>query len=161
MPAAFVGTFYVATGWVYQSLGRPDRQLRIGLVNSIITSILFLISVRWGAVGVATAFGISQPILYVPAVIYCYQGTPLRGKDLVKTLSRPAIASIGAAIILIGMQTIFLNQLKLILISAFALDCLLYALIYFGIWMILPNGKATIFEVFNMFKSLKKRKSKS
>lgn len=35
MPAAFIGTFNVAAGWVYQSLGRTDRQFRIGMVMAI------------------------------------------------------------------------------------------------------------------------------
>jgi O-antigen/teichoic acid export membrane protein len=42
MPAAFVGTFNVAPGWVYQSLGRTDRQFRIGTVMAIITSLIFV-----------------------------------------------------------------------------------------------------------------------
>jgi O-antigen/teichoic acid export membrane protein len=157
MPAAFVGTFYVATGWVYQSLGRPDRQLRIGLVNSTITSILFLISVRWGAVGVATAFGISQPILYIPAVIYCYKGTPLRVIDLIKTLYRPALAAIGASIVLVGIQTFLISIFNLSLISRFALDCVLYTFLYLGIWLLLPNGKSTLLGIFKTFMDLKKK----
>lgn len=34
IPAAFLGTFNVASGWVFLALGRTDRQLRLGLVSS-------------------------------------------------------------------------------------------------------------------------------
>ncbi|MGL5794209.1 MAG: lipopolysaccharide biosynthesis protein, partial [Waterburya sp.] len=72
IPAAFIGTFNVAPGWVYQSLGRTDRQFRIGIVIATITSIIFLVSVNWGAIGVAVAYGLSQPILMIIVIYHCY-----------------------------------------------------------------------------------------
>ncbi len=158
MPAAFVGTFYFVTGWVYQSLGRTDRQFRIGLFNSAITSIIFLISVRWGAVGVAAAFGISQPILYIPAIIYCYKGTSLRVIDLIKVLSRPMFASLFSALMLIGVQTFLLEKTSTIPIIRLIFDLVLYCIFYVITWMFMPNGKDTMIDIFNVLKGLKSRK---
>ena len=48
MPAAFVGTFNVATGWVFQSLGQTDRQFKSGLVGTGLRIAAFLYFARWG-----------------------------------------------------------------------------------------------------------------
>ena len=158
MPAAFMGTFNVAGGWVYQSLGRTDRQLRIGLIMSAIDVLIFLISVRWGAIAVAAAYGLSRPILWVPRMLYCYRGTPLRFTELVKTLSRPAIASLSAAIILMGIDRVFLGEINLFI--ALLISFILYGLLYVAVWLILPDGKQTLFSMIEMVKELKKKKQK-
>jgi O-antigen/teichoic acid export membrane protein len=157
-PAAFVGTFNVATGWVYQSLGRTDRQFFGGIFSSLANVLIFLISVRWGAIGIAAAYGLSQPLFVVPAIIYCYKETPLRLMDLVISIYRPAIASIGAAAILIVMQQlpIFLNNQNLAL--GLLVDCIGYALLYISIWLMLPNGRATLSQILQTIQSLKTKK---
>ncbi len=133
MPAAFIGTFNVAGGWVYQSLGRTDRQFRIGMVMATINSIIFLISVNWGAIGVARAYGLSQPILIMFSLNYCYWGTHLKIMDFLKTISRPAFASISAALILIGIKHLILTINYNLLLNLFV-DCVLYGLLYLILW---------------------------
>lgn len=105
--ASFVGTFNVATGWVYTSLGRADRQLRWTMFTSPIILLVFFVSVRWGALGLATAFSFSAPVLQLFSIIYCYKGTPLRVRDLGITLARPAVASITAAVALSAVHQLF------------------------------------------------------
>src|SRR4051812_35057141 len=82
VPAAFVGTFNVATGWVYVSLGRTDRQMRMAMVVTPITIIGFLLggwlgARAWGsgygtALGVAISFSISTVLLRYPTILYCF-----------------------------------------------------------------------------------------
>lgn len=156
MPAAFIGTFNVAVGWVFQSLGRTDRQFRLGIVVSTINVIIFSVSVKWGVIAVAAAYGISQPILMIFAVIYCFQGTPLKLTDLADALSKPMFASIGSALIVIGIEQFGLIKLNLSL--NLLLDGFIYLLSYIGIWLLLPNGKSTLVELFSLFKELKKKK---
>ena len=159
MPAAFVGTFNVAPGWVYQSLGRTDRYFRIGVFLSLIQSIIFLISVKWGATGVALAFGISQPILITVAIAYCYVDTPLGLGKFFSTIFRPALASIGAAITLMGMNDFISpsnENLPLILLIGFGL----YGLLYLKIWLVLPGGKKTLLEIWEIIKVIKEKSRK-
>ena len=152
MPAAFVGTFNVAGGWVYQSLGRTDRQFRIGMVIATIHSIIFLISVNWGAIGVARAYGLSQPILVIFSLNYCYWGTYLKITDFLQTIFRPAFASISAAIILI-----FLNHSILAiegnLLLSLSIDCVLYSLLYLILWLVLPGGREVLREIAGILKT--------
>ncbi|KST64261.1 lipopolysaccharide biosynthesis protein [Mastigocoleus testarum] len=157
MPAAFMGTFSVASGWVYQSLGRTDRQFRVGIITATLNSIIFLISVRWGAIGVAAAYGLSRPIIWLPIITYCYRGTPLQIIQLLKTLYRPAFASIGSAILLIGINQLFLNGISVGI--GLLVDIVLYGLLYIATWIILPNGKVTLLEILKMLREIKKKKS--
>ncbi|MBF2016561.1 MAG: lipopolysaccharide biosynthesis protein [Rivularia sp. T60_A2020_040] len=155
MPAAFIGTFNVATGWAYASLGRTDRQFHSGIVISTINVVIFMISVRWGAIGVAAAYGLSQPILLVPLLMHCYSKTPLRLSELLVALSKPSSASIGAAALLIGINWLIPGEINLV-ISLF-IDLVLYGLLYIGIWMIIPEGRHTFLEILKTINNLKKK----
>ncbi|MGD1913668.1 MAG: lipopolysaccharide biosynthesis protein [Rivularia sp. (in: cyanobacteria)] len=158
MPAAFNATIGVGIGWVYQSLGRVDRQLRWGVVASILNIIFFVIGVRWGAIGVAAAYGLSRPLFLVAGFTYCYKGTPLRLTELAKTLFLPAFASIGAAIALIGIDRLLAFGLNNAI--ALVIDLILYSLLYFGIWIVIPNGKHTLLEILQIIKALKQKREK-
>jgi len=158
MPAAFMGTFNVVTGWTYTSLGRTDRQFRWGIISSVINVVIFLISVRWGAVGVALVYGLSRPIMFVPGIIYCYKGTILTLTELLTTLYRPALASISASLVIIGINLLLSTNIN-VGISLF-IDFLLYSSLYLTIWMLFPNGKYILFDMLNIAKSLKNKVSK-
>jgi O-antigen/teichoic acid export membrane protein len=156
IPAAFVGTFNVAPGWVYQSLGRTDRQFRIGIVMATINTLIFLVSVNWGAIGVAMAYGLSQPFLMIVAIYYCYLGTHLQVRDFFQTIAKPTLASIGAALILIGIDGFILPNITNLPLSLL-IDCVLYGLFYLIIWFILPGGKQTLLEIKDIFLALKQK----
>jgi O-antigen/teichoic acid export membrane protein len=130
MPAAFIGTFNVATGWVYQSLGRTDRQFRIGILMSLTDVAIFLFGLRWGAIGIAAAYGLSRPIFMVITIVYCYIGTPLKVSDFFKTIFRPTVASLSVAIALM-----VINYFLLVDINAF-LALLLVFFLYFSFYIL-------------------------
>lgn len=153
-PAAFMGTFNLADGWVYQSLGRTDRQLRIGLVISTIDIIIFLISVRWGGLGVAAAYGLSRPFIWLPKLFYCYHNTPLKFSTLAVTLAKPTLASIAAALVTMALDSLLLSNIQLLL--ALLIDGLVYSVLYLGFWSIMPNGRQTLIELLKAVKDLKK-----
>lgn len=157
MPAAFIGTFDVAENWIYQSLGRTDRQLRIGVVMSAIDVVIFLISVRWGALGVAAAYGFSRPILWVPRILYCYRRTPVKLSRLLSTLAYPATASLLAAACLMYAEQLSILPSQLSLILSLPLDCLLYALFYLVIWSLLPRGRKILWGMLQMLKEFRSK----
>ena len=157
MPAAFVGTFNVAAGWVYQSLGRTDRQFRLGVVIATIHAIIFAISVNWGAIGVARAYGVAQPILIFVAIGYCYWGTHLKFKTFIQTIAKPTIASISAALILMTVDYLVLSDIDSLLLSLLV-DCILYGLLYLIIWLVMPGGKQTLLSMTAILKAIKTQK---
>lgn len=153
--ATFIGTFSVATGWVYISLGQTARQLRWVVFTAPVTVMIFFISIPWGALGVATAFSLSQPIIQLLSIIYCYRGTPLRLIDLAKTLARPAVASISAGIALFGVHQLFPTGLNAVI--SLLIDCVLYGLFYLIVWMVLPNGRQTLLEILQLTKEFRRK----
>lgn len=147
IPAAFIGTFNLATGWVYQSLNKNDRQLRWGIVSSIINVIIFLVAIRWGALGVAAAYGLSRIMIVVPAIAYCYQGTWLKLTDFVSTIFLPTIGSIGASICVFILQRLWLSSLELNTFVGLTLEGLFYLLFYSLIWVLIPQGRQRYREI--------------
>ena len=159
VPAAFLGTFNFADAWVYQSLGRTDRQLKMGLVMSTIDIAIFVISVRWGVLAVAAAYGLSRPFIWLPRLVYCYDNTPLNLRNLAATLAKPTVASIAAALCVMALDSMLLNDVQLLL--ALIVDSLAYGILYLAFWLILPQGRQTIKELLKVFQELKRSKKKS
>jgi len=95
-PAALLGCFNVTTSWVYVPLGRSDRQFRWHVFRSICTVASYVIGLRWGAVGVATAFSIQAWLLRLPAVLYCLHGTFVRLTDVGSATWRIGVACVVA-----------------------------------------------------------------
>jgi O-antigen/teichoic acid export membrane protein len=55
-------------GWIFQSQGRTDLQLKWTAINGVITIISFLIGIRWGVIGVAWAYAIRSYIVWYPSI---------------------------------------------------------------------------------------------
>lgn len=154
IPAAFIGTFNVAMGWVFISLGMADRQFRWGILSSFTTVLIFLVSVRWGAIGIAAAYGLSRPLFLAIGIIYCYHGTFLSLFDLVKTLSFPFIAATGSILLSLTLKPHLLNSYHPFLSLMILL--IIYSMAYIGIWMIFPKGRSLFIENLTTVLSLRK-----
>ena len=56
------------TGWLYQAKGRTDLMLRWNFISMAITIAAFIIGIRWGIIGVATAYAIRSYLIWYPAI---------------------------------------------------------------------------------------------
>jgi PST family polysaccharide transporter len=140
--AAFMGTFGVAAGWAYIALGRTDRQLKWAMISVPVTVGSFVAGLRWGALGVAVAFSLSQMLLFPFSMAFCYRGTFLRLRELAATLIRPAVASIGAAA---GLFWIHRNWVHPHLHwQTIAAGGAIYLVLYLAIWLAMPGGARRI-----------------
>lgn len=154
--AAFLGTFNVASGWVYISLGQTARQLRWEVFASTVMLIGFVIGIQWGVIGIAASFSITSLLVRYPAYVYCFKFTPLKVNTLFGVLWKPAIASLTAGVILFAINTYFSFNVNAI-ISLIISSCL-YFLLYIACWLLLPNGRQTLY---NMLQTIGKLKQKS
>lgn len=75
-PGIGIMLLYGTHGWIHLSIGRADRWLRWAVVESAVTTLLFLMGLRWGLTGIAVAWVASFWILTVPALWYA--GKPAR-----------------------------------------------------------------------------------
>jgi PST family polysaccharide transporter len=150
--AAFVGTFNVAWGWAYMSLGRTDRQLKWQiLVSCPVTIAAFFLGLPWGAVGVATAYSGATLLLTVPSLLYCFHGTPIRMRSMFLTLARPASAAVLAGAVLWGIQSIVPHWSHLWI----GLDLLIYCSAYFAVWISMPGGQEQLAQLFKFLNELR------
>ncbi|MDN5870836.1 MAG: lipopolysaccharide biosynthesis protein [Nitrococcus sp.] len=149
-PAAFLGTFNVAAGWVYASQGRADRQLRWGVIATPANIVAFLVGLPFGAIGVAIAFSSAQAILRLPALVYCFKGTPLRLADVGSVIWRPTLASISAAAGLLLFEGLGVYP------GHIALDigrqAGIFGCCYLVAWLALPGGARHISDTFHLIR---------
>jgi PST family polysaccharide transporter len=75
-PGIGVMLLYGTHGWIHLSIGRADRWFRWGILEFIVTGLLFLLGLRWGPAGIAMAWSASFWILTIPALWYA--GRPIR-----------------------------------------------------------------------------------
>jgi O-antigen/teichoic acid export membrane protein len=160
-PAAFFGTFNMATGWVYTSLAHTHRQFRWGILTSIITVTAFFIAIPHGAIAVGAAFSIVYCGLTMgyPGFAYCFRGTPLRVADMSAAIWRPATASLSAGALLYPCLHVLHGHGPVVV--TLALASILYAIAYVAVWIILPGGKDFIRNVFLMAGHLRPKGKRS
>lgn len=143
-PAAFVGTFNVAEGWAYQSLGNTDRQFHIGIILSTIITILFAVSVQFGIDTVAIVYGISLPILRILSLLFCYKNTFLSFDRLIRTLLIPGFLSIACGFFLLLAKRYLSNILTSNQIAALLIDLLIFSSLYCFIYILVPQSRRKI-----------------
>jgi polysaccharide transporter, PST family len=81
-------------GWLFISQGRGSDFFRIGLFNALATVASFVIGLRWGPLGVAIAYTITNYIVLVP--VSCWssgQRGPVSTQDLVTAVIPHLIAT--------------------------------------------------------------------
>lgn len=159
--AAFFGTFNVAGGWVYSSLGRTDRQLRQQLVVSPVTILAFFLGLPWGALGVAISFSVTRALISWPTLAYCYRGTPVNTLMTFATLVRPAVAAVVA-----GLGLWVLHRFAWTDWSArwLPVDAALYGALYMGLWFVMPGGREHLHQfraIAEEFRNRKKQKQRA
>ncbi|MGI9592308.1 MAG: lipopolysaccharide biosynthesis protein, partial [Myxococcota bacterium] len=150
---AFIGTFNVAVGWVFVSLGQVDRQLRCGLANTLANVLAVSIGIQWGVEGVAWALVVSSASKRLPTVAYCYWGTPFTLRLLGGVLWRPAAASLLA-----GWATWLVHGWlapgawpPLALAASLPIFAAVYLLALLG----LPGGRALVLETVDHLRLLR------
>src|ERR1019366_5037121 len=74
-PGIGVMLIYYVHSWIHLSIGKADRWFRWGLIEVTATCLLFVLALRWGAVGIAAAWTASFWILTIPALWYA--GRPI------------------------------------------------------------------------------------
>jgi len=153
--AALVGTYNVAAGWVYTSLGRTDRQLRWGLIGTIVTLLALFFGLPWGALGVAASFSAAQVLLTVPSLMYCFYGTPIRIRTMFLTLARPTTAAAIAALLLLAVKSEFLDSPP----EWIGLDGLIYGAGYLAVWIVIPGGRAQLRQMLTALNELRHQKN--
>jgi PST family polysaccharide transporter len=167
-PAGLVFTFfgpgfgimfiYGIHGWIHLSIGKPERWFKWAIIEFLVTGLLFVLALRWGPAGVATAWSVSLLILTMPALWYA--GKPIRfglGPMLASVwrfLLAALLAGCGTAIILgerisaaapVSLAEAILNIVE---------TCLLFGLFYIGTVIILHRNCRPLYQVGGLLREM-------
>jgi O-antigen/teichoic acid export membrane protein len=144
-PAAFLGTFNVATLWLFLPLGRSDRQFRWIFFRTLYSLAAFAAGLPWGPLGVAAAYSVARCLMVVPELAYACSGTPIRVVDVGQAIWRPAVASIGAALC-VRLAHTWISPAGLGVAHLF-LDIATFLAAYLTLWLVLPGGRRFLVEL--------------
>lgn len=97
--AAFIQPAAGFAGSLVMSLGQGKRYLYGGIFNSLVYCTGFILAIRWGAVGVAAAYAVTNYLVLYPWLSYIFRETPVSFRDFLSALSLPvAVSAAGMAL---------------------------------------------------------------
>jgi O-antigen/teichoic acid export membrane protein/glycosyltransferase involved in cell wall biosynthesis len=102
-PGIGVMLIYYMNGWIHLSIGRADRWLRWGIIEVVVTVLLFVMALPWGAVGIAVAWTVSFWILTIPAFWYAGKPIGLGIRPVLATVWKYALAALVAGSLCAGL----------------------------------------------------------
>jgi len=151
IPAAFVGTTDMITGWVFLSCGRPDLMLRMGAVTFLFVAAAFACGLPAGPLGVATAYSVAYCLVRIPSIAFALKHSPVTMGDLLSAVWRPAATSISSALFVMWIMTLFAGPRPIL---RFALEAALYCGAYTLCWTLIPGGRSFVSELARPFGDL-------
>ncbi len=92
-PGIGIMILYCTHGWLHLSSGRADRWFRWGIVEFVVTGLLFVLGLRWGPAGVALAWTASFWILTIPALWYAGRPAGLKVRPILGAVWKYVLAS--------------------------------------------------------------------
>lgn len=148
-PALLVMPVCNTVGWIYIATGRTDRMFRWGIVYSTLMVTAFAIGVRFGAAGVAAGYSTAMVLQTFPCLWYALRGTPIRLREVARSVMQPAIAAAIA-----GAATLLLTQFSDIRLQIWgragassACFTLVYAIMLLGAFHQWPRYRDIIVEL--------------
>lgn len=149
---------YLTYGWIHLSLGRAERLFRWGIVEFVVTALLFLLGLAWGPEGIAAAWVVSFWILTIPALWYAGRPAGLRIAPVVGIVWRSALASAFAA----GTTAVMIPLVPSLAIASslaglavrISETCLLFGGLYLTAVIVLHRGRAPLSQFAALFREL-------
>ncbi|MBL4845604.1 MAG: lipopolysaccharide biosynthesis protein [Planctomycetes bacterium] len=139
IPAALAITTAPATTWVFVSSGHPDRSLRASVTALPFVILGFVIGLQYGPVGVAWGYSVAICVVRVPTILYAFQPTSLRLRDLGAVLLRPMMSAALAVGAVVGVRQPALAPPGL---GRLLLELTTFGLAYGACVAWLPGGRA-------------------
>ena len=156
-PGIGVMFLYNTHGWIHLSIGHPERWLRWGVVEFVVTLSLFLVGLRWGPSGIALAWTSSYFLLLFPGLWYAGKPIDLELGLMFSVIWRFFIASATAGLGTILITRAFPNLSTSGILGAFermAGTSLVFSCLYIVGIGVLYRGFAPLSETFSMCRDL-------
>src|SRR5438874_2717702 len=146
--------------WLFTTQGRSREILKWGVLSAVIAVLSILGGLRWGAVGVATSYAVTDLCISTP-LLFWYVGRrgPVRQSDIYRTIAPAAGAAVSSLIVLFVSRPWLemFQHLSTRLIVAFVMTVAVSLLVFAA----LPAGRLAMRSSKEMLKLLVKRERES
>ncbi|MFT4022418.1 MAG: lipopolysaccharide biosynthesis protein [Flavihumibacter sp.] len=151
---AFIQPILSTASLALISTGQAKRYFILGLANSSLVVLGFLVGIHWGIPGITIAYAIVNYATLIPILRFSFKDTPLTVKLFAEETVPAAIACIVAGAATWYFSLHFSHGPFLDIIAG----GLLFTLLYIGLWQVLPGGKAKMMLLKNLATDLLSKK---
>ncbi len=137
IPVGLLQSIGSTVGVIYQAKGRTDWMLRWGIISGLLVILSFIIGLKWGVIGVATAYATMSIILAYPNFSIPFRLIGLRIPQLGKVLLFPFLCSLLMASCLWVFRSTFPIAIKSGISLSFWVS--LGIIIYLLLWWIMDR----------------------
>jgi PST family polysaccharide transporter len=157
-PGIGVMLVYRTQGMIHLSLGTTSRFLRWVLIEFAVTSLLFLLALRWGPAGIAIAWTASSWILIFPAFWYAGRPIQLGIAPVFVTIWRYILSSLlaGGACAVIAREIPFplVASGAVVAVARIVTTSLLFGAFYLGAVILLHGGWAPLRQLAGILRDM-------
>lgn len=82
------------TGWVFITLGRTDRMVKLAYITIPLCILAFVIGLPWGPRGVACSYSVYNLIIFYPLLRVTFKDTLIRPVEVLERCWRPLVLSL-------------------------------------------------------------------
>jgi PST family polysaccharide transporter len=129
-PVGMLQSIITTVGTIYNAKGRPDLLLQVGGGTVVLVIIGFVIGLRWGIVGVASAYAIVYLLVTYPMFAVPLRLIDLTMADLARAVRRPLLCSLLMMAAVLALRLLLPASLPqaVVLALGVAAGVLVYAL---------------------------------
>ena len=134
--AAFIQPTLSLIGIVSLSRGNASRYFWLGTLHALVVCIGFLIGLRWGSLGIAISYTISNYITAIPLLYWTFKDTPISILDYFSAVAPASLAAIGTATLIYIIPSLpsMHSLIITLLINAF-----IFSVIYCALLLVFPT----------------------
>ena len=147
--------------WIHLSIGRPGRWFKWGIIEFLVTGLLFVLALPWGAVGVAMSWSLSLLILTMPALWYAGRPIHFGIAPMIAVVWKFVVAALVAGCVtamIVGGLASFAAPLSLIgAIMRIVKISLLFGVSYISLVIILHRSYKPLYQVAGLLREMMAR----
>jgi len=141
---------YGTHGWIHLSIGTPDRWFRWGVVEFVVTALLFIVALPWGPVGIATTWSLSLWILTAPSLWYAGRPIGLGFGLVLNAVWKHVLASLlagCATALIVGLPSFAVASDSIGTLTRIAITFCLFGVLYIAADVALHRSFTPLYQV--------------
>lgn len=141
---AFIKQSVGSTSFVLITRGHSSTYLGLTVLHNALFVGCMFIGVQWGVLGVAIAEITTTFLMIAPRLHFNLRGSPVTPIAFLGKLTRPVLASIAMAYALLYLRG---SLPSYSVASDLSIGAIASGVVFFGVWLLVPGGKAELQEL--------------